>query len=302
MKFIITIFALLVFSLSSAKTTEQFKSDSLSNRILELEKKTNTIEKEFAHSLIQEYKDLNSIYSVGFTVLIGLFGIVFPTFLYFVQIKPAQDALKEAKLLVSKLDEKFEHSFEKHMAESKNKLINQAIESFESQIEQSLPTAYTLLDTYKIEKFTTSQINKLLKFLQSDEYHNENKTFFATILSMQSSNDIENYFANLLKNIPADDKCIWGAIYFAKNKKTEYFDLIASVVLNGYSLVGMISSLSYYSKEFALQLLDNEKLIANFSEYDTKAFCEFIERGNHPIISKSQFERTKFYIRYKSHN
>jgi len=64
----------------------------------------------------------------------------------------------------------------------------------------------------------------------------------------------------------------------------------------------MIASLSFTSKEFALQLLDNEKLINNFPEYDTKAFCEYIEKGNHPRISQKQFEETKLYIKYKSQN
>lgn len=301
MKYLIIIFTILVFNFSKAEIKEpskkpsvEIKIDSLKNRIDKLE------EISYSKDIIQEYKDLNNIYSIGFGILIGLFGIVFPMLLYFVQIKPSQEVLKESKQLIKKVEEDFEKSFEEHLKKSKNKLMNQAIESFEKQSEQVLPTSYTILDTYKSEGFTESQVIKIIKLLKREDIDKSDKTFFASILNFQEDENIENYFAELIKNNPADEKCIWGAIYFANYEKTQYYDLIANIVISGYSLVGMIASLSSTSKKFALQLLNNDLLVKNFSDVEIKNYGDYgakylIEKMNTEVV-----EATLLYKKYLS--
>lgn len=280
MKFIITIFTVLIFYSVSAQTSRSKANDSFEFRISQLEKNINNIkENQLSIDLIQEYKDLNNLYSFGFTILLGLFGIVFPILLYIIQIKPAQDALKEAKQLLSKIDENFEKSFEEHLRKSKSKLIDQAIESYERLDEQNLPTSYIHLDTYKSEKLSEVQILRFLSLLRRFDVDNESKDFFARLLTFQESIEIENYFVDLISNHPSDGKCIWGAIYFTKNAKVEYLDLIADIVLNGYSLIGMLSSLSYQSKGFGIKLLENEKLVKNLDTFKIISFCNGVENN-----------------------
>src|SRR5690606_19935274 len=112
----ILLLLLLSLSLNSYATTQKDslsldKIDSLQIRITELEKNR---EFNYTESISSEYKDLNNLYSVGFGILIALFGFVFPLILYLIQIKPSIEAIKETKALARKLDEDFEKSFEKH--------------------------------------------------------------------------------------------------------------------------------------------------------------------------------------------
>lgn len=295
MKYIILIFTIFIFNSTKAENINNLKQLPIEIKVEQLNKKIEKLEENsYSKDLIQEYKDLNNIYSIGFGILIGLFGVVFPLLLYVVQIKPSQDVLKEAKQLIKKVDEDFEKSFEEHLKKSKNKLIDQAIEGFEKQTEQSLPTNYTLLDSYKSEGFTEIQVIKLLKLLKRDDIDKSNKTFFASILTFQEDENIENYFVELIKQDSADDKCIWGAIYFANYEKTQYYDLIAKIVISGYSLTGMIASLSHSSKKFAVQLLNNELLIKELSEIEIKNYGDYgakylIEKMNSEIIEDTFF-------------
>ena len=301
MKYLILILTIFIFNFSKAEIKEppkrpsiEIKIDSLTNRIDKLE------ESSYSKDIIQEYKDLNNIYSIGFGILIGLFGLVFPMLLYFVSIKPSQEVLKESKQLIKKIEEDFEKSFEEHLKKSKNKLVNQAIESFEKQSEQVLPTSYTILDTYKSEGFTELQVIKLLKLLKRDDIEKSDKTFFASLLNYQEDENIENYFVELINNNPSDEKCIWGAIYFANYEKTQYYNLIAKIVLSGYSLVGMIASLSHTSKKFALQLLNNELLVNEFPDIEVKNYGDYgakylIEKMNTEVV-----EATLLYKKYLS--
>lgn len=301
MKYLIIIFCILCFNYSYSENELQPKVIDSSAKVKNLENRINKLEKERqSYDIVKEYKDLNNIYNNGFTILIGLFGIVFPALLYFVQIKPAQDALKEAELLLKKIDDDFEKSFEEHINKSKNKSIDLAIASFENSNEQSLPTSHLVLDTYKSEKFSEIQILKLVNLLKKEDRDNHNKEFFATILTFQKSKDIENYFVNLIKNTPKDKICIWGAIYFANNNKTEYFNLIASIVINGYNLGGMISSLSYSSKSFAIQFLHNEDLANNMALSDILTFCVYMEKDEHPRISKESIVETPIWKKFKT--
>lgn len=277
MKYIITLFALFIFYSATSSEEIKIKNDSIDHKITNLDKKVNLIEENLSHSLIQEYKDLNNLYTIGFGLLIALFGVVIPTLLYFGQFKPSQDALKEAKLLLAKIEENFEKSFEEHLRKSKAKIIDKAIESYEKLEEQFLPTSHINLDTYKGEVFSEIQILRLLSLLRRTDIDNENKIFFATVLTFQTGKEIEKYFVDLISSDPKDPKCIWGAIYFAKNGLAEYYNLIADVVLNGYSLIGMLSSLFYESKSFALELLQNEKLVENLEHSKINIFCENLE-------------------------
>lgn len=303
MKYIILIFAIFIFNNTEAENLNKSKQNPSEIKIEQLSKKVEKLEENsYSKDIIQEYKDLNNIYGIGFGILIGLFGVVFPLLLYVVQIKPSQDVLKEAKQLIKKVDEDFEKSFEEHLKKSKNKLIDQAIEGFANQTEQSLPTNYTLLDSYKSEGFTEIQVIKLLKLLKREDIDESNKSFFASILTFQEDENIENYFVELLKQDSKNEKCIWGAIYFANYEKTQYYDLIAKIVINGYSLTGMISSLSHSSKKFAVQLLNNELLIKELPEIEIKNYGDYgikyiTEKMNSEIIEDTLF--WKKYIQLK---
>jgi hypothetical protein len=303
MKYIILIFAIFIFNNTEAENLNKSKQNPSEIKIEQLSKKVEKLEENsYSKDIIQEYKDLNNIYGIGFGILIGLFGVVFPLLLYVVQIKPSQDVLKEAKQLIKKVDEDFEKSFEEHLKKRKNKLIDQAIEGFANQTEQSLPTNYTLLDSYKSEGFTEIQVIKLLKLLKREDIDESNKSFFASILTFQEDENIENYFVELLKQDSKNEKCIWGAIYFANYEKTQYYDLIAKIVINGYSLTGMISSLSHSSKKFAVQLLNNELLIKELPEIEIKNYGDYgikyiTEKMNSEIIEDTLF--WKKYIQLK---
>lgn len=296
MKYIFTLLTILIFNFSFSDNKIQ-SNQPTENQIKVLENRINKIEKNnFTTDLVQEYKDLNSLYSDGFTVLLALFGLVFPALLYFVQIKPAQDALKEAKLLQIKLETDFEKSFEEHFNKSKIKAVDQAIESFENSNEQQLPTSLVVLDTYKSEKFNDFQILKLLNLSRQED--NNYKPFFANIIAFQKSVYIESYFVDLIKADPKDEICINGAIYFAINNKSEYYDLIASIVINGYSLLGMISTLSHSSKSFAIQFLHNEFLANNLLNHEIISICEFIKKETHPKIVNESIDDSPLWKKY----
>jgi len=296
----ILLLLLLSLSLNSYATTQKDslsldKIDSLQIRITELEKNR---EFNYTESIISEYKDLNNLYSVGFGILIALFGFVFPLILYLIQIKPSIEAIKETKALARKLDEDFEKSFEKHLRKSKSKLVDQAIKSFENFSEHSLPTNYTLLDTYKSEGFDEIQVVRLIKLLKNKKIEESDKEFIASILPFQKDELAESYFVDLIDSNPNDKKCIWGAIYFANYNKTEYYDLIADVILNGYSIVGMFASLSSTNKYFAIGLLDNKKLANKHDFNEIKNFCDYLSKNDIQTLRKSDAEQSLIWKRY----
>ncbi|RKS02849.1 hypothetical protein [Flavobacterium sp. 102] len=282
------VLSLLVFSSIHSQKKIDEKSNELIIKVDSLERKIHQLEsKNELSGIVEEYKDLNNLYSYGFGILLALFGIVFPLIIYMVQIRPSLDTIKETKSLIKKIDDDFEKSFEEHLRKNKNKLIDQAIESFLSQTTQSLPTSYTLLDTYKSEGFTEIQVIKLLKVLSKAD-DNNTEDFIAGLLTFQEDSNIEDYFVNLIKSEPSNHQCIYGAMYFANYNKVEYMDLIANVVISGYSLVGMIASLCHSSKNFALQFINSEVLIndvtmeeeiINWGKYGAKFMIERIDKG-----------------------
>jgi len=271
------------------------KIDSLENRIIELEKNR---ESNHLESIINEYKDLNNLYSVGFGILIALFGLVFPLILYLVQIKPSIEAIKETKALAKKLDEDFEKSFDKHLRKSKSKLVDQAIKSFENFSEHNLPTNYTLLDTYKSEGFDEVQVVRLIKLLKNKKIEESDKEFITSVLPFQKDEFTESYFVDLIESKPNDKKCIWGAIYFANYNKTEYYDLIADIIINGYSIVGMFASLSSSNKNFSIGLLDNKKLANNHDYNEIKNFCDYLSKNDIQTLRKADAEHSLIWKRY----
>ena len=166
-KLFILIFIIFSTSCFPIEKTSRTENTSLENKIDKLEKRLN--EKDNAKEIVQEYKDLNNLYSIGFGILIGLFGFAFPTLLYFIQIKPSIDVAKESKALLKKIDEDFEKSFEKHLQKNKDFTIEQAIYKIELSNGNSLPTNFTILDTYKDEPFTDVQITKLIRLLNKSD-------------------------------------------------------------------------------------------------------------------------------------
>jgi hypothetical protein len=299
MKFIFTIFTLLIFYSVNAQTAKSHSNDSFEIKINQLENKINSIkENQLSIDLIQEYKDLNNLYSFGFTILLGLFGIVFPILLYIIQIKPAQDALKEAKQLLAKIDENFEKSFEEHLRKSKIKQIDLAIESYERNDDQNLPTSYIHLENYKSEIFSKIQIFRLLALLNRSDIDGENKEFFARLLTFQQSNEIEKYFVDLITGNPKDKKCIWGALYFANNAKKEHLNLVSDIVLHGHPLVSMLSSLSFHSKGYAIELLQHEKLAKNLKDNDIINFCRGAETVFANILDIDKIKETLIWKKY----
>lgn len=293
--FVIVSLSLNCYALTQNDSLSLAKIDSLETRIqiLETSNKFNHSE-----SIIKEYKDLNNLYSVGFGILIGLFGLVFPLILYLVQVKPTLETIKETKALVKKLDEDFEKSFEKHLTKSKSKLVDQAIKSFESFKEHNLPTNFTLLDTYKSEGFNEIQVIRLINLLKNRNIEENDKEFISSLMIFQRDENTENYFVELLENNPKDEKCIWGAIYFANYNKTEYYDLIAGVIINGYSIIGMFSSLASSNKNFAIGLFDNEKLANKHEFKEIKNFCDFLSNNNSDTLKKVDVENTLIWKTY----
>jgi len=296
---IILSFSLNTYATIQTDTLSIAKIDSLQKRIEKLEKivESNPINNH-SEFIISEYKDLNNLYSIGFGILIALFGLVFPVILYLVQIKPTLETTKETKALVKKLDDDFEKSFEEHLRKSKNRLIDQAIESFENFNEQNLSTNYNLLDTYKSEGFSEIQVIKMLKLLKNRSFEESNKKFLASVLTYQEDSNTEDYFVELIESNPKDKKCIWGAIYFANYNKPVYYDLISEVVINGYSLVGMVASLSSTHKNFAIGLLNNKNLASKHEYNEIKNFCDFLKKNDIKSLTKSDAEKTLIWKRY----
>lgn len=306
MKKNLLIIFLISFNIFSLSLESQVKNDNkLEARLDSLDKKIEQIEKSYSDKVIEEYKDLNSLYKDlnnlyynGFSILATLFGIIFPLATYYLQIKPSMDSIKETKALMKKIDEDFEKSFEDHLRKSKNRLIDQAIESFIRHDDQILPTNYTLLDIYKSEGFSESQVTKLIKALKNQDSNNLNDSFIAKLLIFQEDINIEDYFENLIKANPRDEKCIWGALYFATYDKKEHMDLVAEVVLNGYNLISMISSLANVSKEFMLAFLNNSLLA---EKLDTKVISDWGNSGVKYAIEKSSRAKIESTLLWKKY-
>src|SRR5690606_1143747 len=233
-----------------------------------------------------------------FAILIALFGLVFPLLLYLIQIKPSIETINETKTLAKKLDEDFEKSFEKHLRKSKNKIVEQAIKNFDNFSEHNLPTNYKLLDTYKNEGFDEVQVVRLIKLLKNKKIEESDKEFITSILPYQKDDFTESYFVDLIESSPNDKKCIWGAIYFANYNKTEYYDLIADIIINGYSIVGMFASLSSSNKNFAIGLLDNKKLTNNHQFNEIKNFGEYLSKNDIQTLRKADAEHRLMLKRY----
>lgn len=299
MKYIYTLITLLTFICCSSNEQVKPQITTPNQNIHKLEQRITKLENEdLSKNLIQEYKDLNSLYNNGFAVLLTLFGLIFPALIYFIQIVPAQNILKEAKLLQHKLESDFEKSFDEHFKKRKDKIIDEAIETYERLDEQFLPTSYTNLDTYKSEKFSIIQIIRLIALLKRNDISEGDKYHFARILTFQKSNEIENYFVELLSIDPKNGLCIWGALYFASNKKTEYYNLIADVVINGYSLIAMYSSLSYHSRSFAIDFFNNEKLVENLQGNFIRNFCDHANSEKFDKVDLMNIKKTAIWNKY----
>lgn len=259
--------------------------DSLENVISKLQAQNDN------DKLVDEYRNLISLFGIGFGVLLGLFGLVFPLILYVVQIRPTHETIKETKNLLKRIDEDFETSFKEHFRKSRIKLVDDAIDNYFSKNIPMLSSSHSTIDTYKNEGFTELQVVRLIKLLKGDS---DEKDFFARMLIFQEDENTEDYFVELIKNDPKDKNCIWGALYFATYNKQEYIDLIAKIVVNGYSLTGMISSLCSTSKDFAILLLNNELLLKELDKkerenYRDYGFKHFVEKTNKEIAESTLF-------------
>lgn len=300
MKYIITLFTLLIFYSATAKDTLQVKSDSVKYKINQLDKKVSSIENNLSNSLVQEYKDLNNIYAVGFGILIALFGLIFPAVLYLTQIKPAQDALKEAKTLLAKIDENFENSFKEHLRKSKEKLIDQAIESFENHDDQNFQTSRLFLQNNKSESFTKSQIIRLLSLIKREDIDDDEKYRFCKILAYQKLEQIEDYFVDLIITDPKNNNSYSALTYLAKNNKTEYFEIITNVLLQPTytSFDGMFNTFFSLSKSFAYNILNYEKLVEELKDNHIISLCREIELNNTKKYNKQKIKESLMWKKY----
>ena len=261
------------------------KIDSLSNQL------SQSQNPNLEEQIIKEYNNIFSLFSIGFTVLLGLFGLVFPIMIYFIQIKPTQESIRETKSLLNKLENNFEQSFREHFKKNRVKMVDEAISNYESQNTAFISSSYSTIDSYKNEGFTELQIVRIIKILKSQS-EDKDKDFLARMLLFQEDINSEYYFQDLIRNNPKDNKCIWGALYFATYDKSENIDLIADIVINGYSLVGMLSSLFDTSKKFCIELLNNEHLVNNLNESKINQFLElgtkyFIEKFDQETIEST---------------
>lgn len=278
MKYIITLFALMIFCTVNSKITVQTKNDSIENKITQLDKKVNSIENNFSRGLIQEYKDLNNLYAIGFGFLITLFGVVFPIYLYFGQFKPAKDALNEAKLLLKKIEEDFEKSFEEHLNKSKYKIIDKAIESFELQEEQNFPDSIENLQKYQSETFTDKQIMRLIALIKRTDISSNNKLFLSARLIFQKSDEIEKHFVDLIRLDPKDKQSEHAISYLAKVNNKSHYDLITNVLISDpKAFEEKLYTFLYRTKSFAYDFFNHEKLIENLSDEQISKCCRTIE-------------------------
>jgi hypothetical protein len=249
--------------------------------------------------IVEEYRNLISLFGIGFGLLIGLFGLVFPLLLYFIQVKPSIDSVQEAKSLIKRLDDDFENSFKEHLRKAKTRLVDEALEHYRQHNTPMLSNSYHTIDAYKNERFTELQVVKMIKLLKSD-LDEDSRDFFAKMLIYQEDENAENYFVNMVENSPTDGKCIWAAIYFATFNKKEYLNLIANIVINGYPLGGMMSSLAATNKDFALHLLNSELLL---NKLDKKELNEYADYGIKYFIEKTDIktvESTLFWQKLKN--
>ncbi|MBE9467845.1 MAG: hypothetical protein IMY72_05920 [Bacteroidetes bacterium] len=266
--------------------------DSLKNEIESI--KTNSYNKE----IINEYKHLNSLFEWGFGILLGLFGLVFPLIIYIIQIKPSLETIKETKKLIKKLDDDFEKSFENHLKRNRDHLIDKAIDNLLKKNTPLISNSLSLLESYENGGFTELQVVKLLKLIKTNIDDNT-KHFIAKILTFQEDINIEDYFREIIIKNPKEEICTWGAIYFATYNKTQYIDLIAQIVINGYSITSMVSSLCSISKDFAIIFLNNALLVDQLDEnelinYVNYGFKDFIEK-----TSKQDAESTLLWKKYQ---
>jgi len=267
---IILFFSTSCFPIENTSKTENI---SLENKIEELEKRLN--EKDNTKEIVQEYKDLNDLYGYGFGILIGLFGFAFPILIYFIQIKPSLDVAKESRALLKKIDEDFEKSFEKHLRKNKDFTIEQAISKIELYNGNSLPTNFTILDTYKDEPFTDVQITKLIRLLNKTELEPGVKEFIADILSHQNNPMVEDYFVSIME-IP-DYKRLFGVVQFSKFNHKKHIDKVVKLILSGHSLGNIHEHIKYGSKSFLKKLMNNEKLTLEISEDLMRSFKDYVE-------------------------
>lgn len=293
-RLIISILTIFWIFNSNAQNIDSTLISQCENRLDSLEIVVSNLQvKNTDNEIVGEYQNLISLFGIGFGVLIGLFGLIFPLILYVVQIRPTHEAVKETKNLLKRIDEDFETSFKEHLKKSRIKLVDEAIDNYLRKNIPMLSSSYSTIDTYKNEGFTELQVVRIIKILKSD-YDSDDKNFFARMLIFQEDEITEDYFKELIMKDAKDVKCIWGALYFATYNKREHIDLIAKVVVNGYSLTGMISSLCSISKDFAILLLNNDYLLQELDKkerenYRDYGFKYFVEKTNIEIAESTLF-------------
>lgn len=272
----------------------QSKIDSLSQKINTLETNQN-----LSNDIISEYQNINSLFETGFGILIGLFGVVFPLMLYFIQVKPSLEKIKEADNLIKKIDEDFDKSFKKHFNNTRNQLINEALDNFLNNNTAYIPISYHTLNSYKSLGFDELQVVKIIKLLKIKIYDDYDE-FFCRLLILQEDKNIEDFFVQLINESPKDERCVWGALYFATFNKTEYIDLIAEIVVNGYSLTGMISSLRSSNIDFTIHLLNNQRLNNELNENEIKNYADYGIQYLIDKIGEDKVKNTVFWSKFKS--
>ncbi|OCB73638.1 hypothetical protein B0A79_19980 [Flavobacterium piscis] len=288
MRYIITLFAFLILNVGFSKETTQKRNNLIENKISILDKKVNSIEMNYSKNISREYKDLNDLYYNGFTILIALFGAIFPLLFYIFQFKPAQDALKQSQNLLLKFEENFENRFDEHMKKRVTKTIDQAIESFENLEEQTLPTHYTNLESLNGETASKLQILRLIGLLKRTDVNKGDKDFFARLLTYQNDDAIEKYFVDLVATEPNDRKFEYCATYFAINSKTEYLDLISEPIIKNNNLSDIFSKIFKHSPTYACELLNNKNLVNNSKKENIISFFDYLKDNE-----RNKFEKIK---------
>ncbi|WP_372878697.1 hypothetical protein [Spongiibacter marinus] len=195
-------------------------------------------------------------------LLITLVGLVFPLMTYFLNIRPAQETLKEARATIEHMEKRFAEL----LSQNRRGELDKTIKTLQSSNPIEAPFAATALQIGIInQKPTESQIAKIVNIARDTE-NDLVRSSIIQLLAFHKSQPISTFYKELALDsgqlekhkvtigqylIASGDKKVWSAV-----KKT------VSVHPNPLNiLMAMIRGVMAYDDSAAKQFLDDSELV-----------------------------------------
>lgn len=298
---------IFIFTILSSLAIGQHRLDSLTidslervskNLSLQLSKSSET-NRQLEQTVTQLHETSSVQYSLisGFgviytiiTIIIAIVAIIIPLLTYFFSIKPSRD-------LLNSLEARIDNRLEEYLKNSKQRIIDTAIENLFNESEELRNNAISFLSISQHEFFSEIQLFNIYRAIKSDSINSSSKITLAFILTSRENTYATEYCKSILKSRNLYNEIVpsryFGMIGIDKyiNVFKEYLTQIGNSNEKIDALLRIISTVRTVSLKSVLGICNSSEILSLIEEDEKKHFerwrlTNYFEYGNEQEMVK----------------